>query len=199
MEKEIETSAGVGMAFARIDNQASGTKTRYDDPYEAGRAFANLDHADGPSAIVSAKDGKSVRTVARTVAAPTGSYLAAIPPENYDHGNPRSELDHAGRRFHEGFTDRENEIANSGPVEAAASPRKGREKLTEIQSDNASMMMKLVDSTAENMAFIRDNLSQLDGRDRGAVRAAYGRMIAGAAKDHQHSIAKRKRDLDMDL
>ena len=75
----------------------------------------------------------------------------------------------------------------------------GNERLRDIESDNASMMMKLVESTAENMAFIRKNLSQLAARDRGAVEAAFGRILAEAAEDHQHSAASRKRELDMDL
>lgn len=199
MEKEIETSAAVSKAFARIDSEATGTQTRYDDPYEAGRAFASMNTADTPSAIVSTRDGKSVRTVARTVAAPTGPYLAAIPPENYDHRNPRTELDSAARRFHDGFTDRVQEVGTTRPVAAIAASANGRERLSDIQADNASMMMKLVEHTAENMTFIRDNLSQLAARDRPAVEAAYGRMIAEAAKDHQHSAAQKKRDLGMDL
>ncbi|MFD1882502.1 hypothetical protein ACFSCT_12335 [Paracoccus pacificus] len=59
--------------------------------------------------------------------------------------------------------------------------------------------MKLVESTAENMAFIRKNLSQLAAQDRGAVEAAYGRILAEAAEDDQHSVAPSKREMDMDL
>lgn len=41
--------------------------------------------------------------------------------------------------------------------------------------------------------------AQLAARDRGAVEAAYGRILAEAAEDHRHSVAPRKSELDMDL
>ncbi|SFA58328.1 hypothetical protein SAMN04487972_12020 [Paracoccus halophilus] len=110
-------------------------------------------------------------------------------PVIYIHGRPYA--DPAGESF--------------APGEGALRPAKlatrddGDERLRDIESGNASMMMKLVESTAENMAFIRENLSQLAARDRGAVEAAYGRILAEAAADHQHSAASRKRELDMDL
>lgn len=85
------------------------------------------------------------------------------------------------------------------PPATLATRDDGHERRRDIESENASMMMKLVQSTAENMAFIRKNLSQLVARDRGAVEAAYGRILAEAAEDHQHSGASRKRELDMDL
>ncbi len=75
----------------------------------------------------------------------------------------------------------------------------GNERLRDIESENASMIMTLVQSTAENMAFIRKNLSQLAERDRGAVEAAYGRILAEAAADQRHSLAPGERELDMDL
>lgn len=92
----------------------------------------------------------------------------------------------------------------SAPIEGTRPPAKlasedDKERLRDIESDNASMMMTLVQSTAENMTFIRNNLSQLAERDRGAVEAAYGRILAEAAADQRHSLAPGKRELDMDL
>ncbi len=75
----------------------------------------------------------------------------------------------------------------------------GNERLRDIESDNTTMMMKLIESTAETMAFIRKNLSQLAEPDRRVVAAAYGRIVAEAARDHRHSAAPRTHDLDMDL
>lgn len=74
----------------------------------------------------------------------------------------------------------------------------GSDRLRDIESDNASMMT-LVENTAENMAFIRNNLSRLAAQDRGAVEAAYGRILAEAAADRRQRLAPRKRELDMDL
>ena len=89
-------------------------------------------------------------------------------------------------------------VCTSEPAKLA-SEDDGNERLRDIESDNASMMMTLVQSTAENMTFIRNNLSQLAERDRGAVEAAYGRILAEAAADQRHSLAPGKRELDMDL
>ncbi|WP_299846931.1 hypothetical protein [uncultured Paracoccus sp.] len=89
--------------------------------------------------------------------------------------------------------------AGARPTASPAARDADDERLRDIQIDNASMMMTLVESTAENMAFIRENLSQLAEPDRGAIAAAYGRIVAEAARDHRHSVAPRTHDLDMDL
>lgn len=110
-------------------------------------------------------------------------------PVIYIHGRPYA--DPAGETFASG----EDALR---PAKLATRDS-GHERLKDIESDNASMMMTLVESTAENMAFIRKNLSQLAARDRGAVEAAFGRILAEAAADQRHSLAPGKRELDMDL
>lgn len=110
-------------------------------------------------------------------------------PVIYIHGRPYADPANGPSASSEG----------TRPPATLATRDGGNERLGDVESDNASMMMTLVESTAENMAFIRKNLSQLAEPDRGAVAAAYGRIVAEAARDHRHSLARRTHDLDMDL
>lgn len=104
-----------------------------------------------------------------------------------------------GRPYADPANDPSASSEGTRPPASPAARDSDDERLRDIQTDNATMMMTLVESTAENMAFIRKNLSQLAEPDRGAVVAAYGRIVAEATRDHQHSVAPRTHDLDMDL
>ncbi|SDE82587.1 hypothetical protein SAMN05421538_11236 [Paracoccus isoporae] len=135
------------------------------------------------------KDIESLAARQREALAEGRAAEKAGQPVIYIHGRPYA--DPAG----EAFASSED---NRPPVKLATQ-NDGSERLRDIESDNASMMMTLVQSTAENMAFIRKNLSQLAERDCGAVEAAYGRILAEAAADQRHSLYPGKRELDMDL
>ncbi len=83
-----------------------------------------------------------------------------------------------------------------------------RENLAEIEGDSASMMMKLVKDTAENLTFIRENLSQLPPEHQASVGEVFTRVIKDAAGhygiemlsgDRSVTITGKGSDLDMDL
>lgn len=135
------------------------------------------------------KDIESLAARQREASAEGRAAEKAGQPVIYIHGRPYA--DPAGEAF----------ASSKGTRLPAklATHNDGSERLRDIESDNASMMMTLAQNTAENMAFIRNNLSQLAARDRGAVEAAYGRILAEAAADQRHSPAPGKRELDMDL
>ena len=70
------------------------------------------------------------------------------------------------------------------------------------------MMMKLVKDTAENLTFIRENLSQLPPEHQASVGEVFTRVIKDAAGhygiemlsgDRSVTITGKGSDLDMDL
>lgn len=80
--------------------------------------------------------------------------------------------------------------------------------LADIEADSASMMMKLVKDTAENLTFIRENLSQLPPEHQASVGEVFTRVIKDAAGhygiemlsgDRSVTITGKGSDLDMDL
>lgn len=82
------------------------------------------------------------------------------------------------------------------------------ENLADIEADSASMMMKLVKDTAENLTFIRENLSQLPPEHQASVGEVFTRVIKDAAGhygiemlsgDRSVTITGKGSDLDMDL
>jgi type IV secretion system T-DNA border endonuclease VirD2 len=115
---EWNDSLTIDPPHINLINGRTGETIERLDPLQAGRAFAEIDPADRPSAVLVSDNGFSFRDVGRTVEDRDGLHLHVAHPQVADH---RPEEAGVHRAFHDSFTGQE--LGEHGQVDWRAGMR----------------------------------------------------------------------------